>query len=544
MVLKQLFGKKPEQKQETQQKQADNPAAAEAQQAEPVVARELELAMVENARNDSRDTRNRVYQELLFSDLLLALSENKDGTEPNPNELNVAILSNPQDVKFAAAFTSAEAARRWRPEGGNYATIRGQDLYRLLEPSPAEVLVINPGSAPMIVLPKIEYRQLAAGVIPQTQHTPVQVPSADGQQQQQQPQIIFDANVFDAPLREKLAEILRGTPNVDAVAVAFMVPPGGDPNKDRQRTVFLRTKDVDQTQESMQSFFEQNLQPRMAENDALFRSSPFQFMPILDPSFWVAVHRHKAALFDNNPPEIPEEVGFRPDAFNDEQKAIIEKVLRGETRILAASIGGVLPPEADPRSGWVRTVFVRVNDLDFSDADAVNTFFNTLHGNVMSHQNVFKDVAFTFRVMSDPNFWVSAHQHQTVVYDMDPPPAQVEMAFPPDVMSDQQKDLVRNILEAQGSVEAASIGAILPPGADKQKGWIRTVFVRANGIGDTQEAVQTYCSQLRDTIRDSDGELFRETGFEVGLMPDPSFWDAMHKNNLVLFDKNPPAAHV
>ena len=37
-----------------------------------------------------------------------------------------------------------------------------------------------------------------------------------------------------------------------------------------------------------------------------------------------------------------------------------------------------------------------------------------------------------------------------------------------------------------------------------------------------------------------DNEYFIETQFEVGVMPDPSFWIAMHQNNFILLDKNPP----
>lgn len=551
MVFKHLFGSKKSTETEGKQ-EAQNVTPATAGQApqqeppkDPPVASELEQAMVENVRTDTRETRQRVYQELLFSELLLALAEAETKGEQTTNEINVAILSNPQNVKFAAAFTSAEAARRWRPEGGNYATIRGQDLYRLLEPSPAEVLVVNAGSNPMIVLPKVEYRQLAAGVTPQSQQSPVQSPSAGGaegqQKQDEAPQIVFDEEVFTPALREQLSKILASAPRLEAAAVAFMVPPGTDPNKNRQRTVFLRTKDVEQTQEAMQAFFEAEIQPGMGQAEADFRESPFQFFPIPDPSFWIAVHRHKAALFDRNPPDIPEEISFRADAFNDDQKAIIEKVLKENEHMIAAAVGGILPPEADPRNGWVRAVFVRVQDLNLEDTKAVNEYFGRLHSAVASHQHLFKDVSFTFRVMGDPNFWVNCHQNQTVLFDNNPPPAQVEMAFPPDVMTDAQKAAVHSALQPHQQLEAASIGAILPPGADKEKGWIRTVFVRAIGVDTSQEAVQQFCASLRDAIREAHAEDFKETGFEVGLMPDPSFWEAMHKNNLVLFDKAPPA---
>ena len=167
MVLKQLFGKKgdtaktgaqvpphadtakPHVFEHTQAGAVAAGAPADAGSgSEPAPALYLEQAMVENARADNADSRRKVYQELLFSDLLLALAE-ADGepeaetTQKDPNNLSVAILTNSGGTQFAAAFTSAAAARRWRAEGGQYVSVRGQDIFKLLEPSPAEVVVIN-----------------------------------------------------------------------------------------------------------------------------------------------------------------------------------------------------------------------------------------------------------------------------------------------------------------------------------------------------------------------------------------------------------------
>lgn len=140
MVLKQLFGtgksetKKPQvsavPERQAANREPDSPKTPSSEHGEtPTAASHLESAMQENARNDNGDTRFKVYQELLFSDLLLALADSETAN-PNPTPeqgmVNVAILSNPQNVKFAAAFTSAEASKRWRPEGGNYVTVRGQ----------------------------------------------------------------------------------------------------------------------------------------------------------------------------------------------------------------------------------------------------------------------------------------------------------------------------------------------------------------------------------------------------------------------------------
>ena len=158
MVLKKLFGKRDSAQnadavkntQSEQQELTPSAAPQSAQESttqqssdasEPKMAEFLEQAMVENVRQDSGESRRKVYQELLFSELLLALSEPEQGA-PAPEggadqNMSVAILQNSAGTPFAAAFTSGAAARRWRPDGGQYVSVRGQDIFKLLEPSPA-----------------------------------------------------------------------------------------------------------------------------------------------------------------------------------------------------------------------------------------------------------------------------------------------------------------------------------------------------------------------------------------------------------------------
>jgi hypothetical protein len=437
MVLKQLFGggKKNSNKTDSvpamespekevtavQEAHAEVPAGAE-----PSTATNLEAAMMENARNDNADNRYKVYQELLFSDLLLALTDNAEATPPADGTVNVAILTNPQNVKFAAAFTSAAATKRWRPEGGNYVTIRGQDLFKLLEPSPAEVVVINAGGAPFIILPKLEYRQLAAGIIPQSAQSPVQMASAP-----QEPQVAFPADVLSPEQRKVAHEMLSGVPELDAAAFGVVLPPGAKPEDGWLRTLFVRVKDTSTTQEQGQALME-SIHKQITGHDT-FKDMGFQLVHVGEAGLWGIVAANNAALFDHNP-----------------------------------------PPPAAPQS---------------EQAQGTNQ--------------------------------------------------EIQLAFPPDVFSPEQKGMAKTALENDGRVEAATIGAILPPGANKETGWVRTVFLRLKNTELGQDDVQKLCVEIRDSIRGSE-ELFKETGFEVGVMPDPNFWAAMTQEKLALFDRNPP----
>lgn len=341
MVLRKLFGGgKTEEKNEvqdsekasaqSQQAAPTTPASASTQQSaaapaegnEPPVAQHLEEAMVANARHDSQDSRNKVYQELLFSDLLLALAEPQPGEAPapaqnqDPNNMSVAILTNPQNVRFAAAFTSGAAARRWRPEGGQFVSIRGQEIFKLLEPSPADVIVVNPGSAPFIVLSKVEYKQLALGVMPQTQQSPVQVAAAPGDAGAAQPegqngaapqegqmQVSFPPDVFNDQQKAHALQVMQLNPKIEAAVLGAILPPNAQ-NDAWVRTVFLRVQGIEETNEAMQNFC-MTVRQEISNAKDLFGETGFEVGVMPDPNFWAHMHKNGIILFDKNPPAMP-----------------------------------------------------------------------------------------------------------------------------------------------------------------------------------------------------------------------------------------------
>jgi len=278
---------------------------------EPKAALFLEQAMVENARQDTQDSRRKVYQELLFSELLLALSEPEAGaaaeqSAENGQNMSVAILQNSAGTPFAAAFTSGAAARRWRPDGGQYVSVRGQDIFKLLEPSPAEVIVVNPGSAPFILLSKVEYRQLAMGIVPQTQQSPVQVASGAGEAQgagDGQMQVAFPPDVFNDEQKAHAKSMLSSNAKVEAAVLGAILPPNAG-ESGWIRTIFLRVSGLEESPEAMQSFCGAVKDSIVAGQDELFGAVPFEVGVMPDPNFWQAMHQNGIILFDKNPPPM------------------------------------------------------------------------------------------------------------------------------------------------------------------------------------------------------------------------------------------------
>ncbi len=295
-------------------------------QEDPKAAIHLEQAMVENTRSDTAESRMKIYQELLFSDLLLALSDTapdekaeKVAEDQNGNStaLNIAILANPQGLKFAAIFTSPEAIRRWRPQGGQYATMRGQDIFKLLEPSPAEVIVLNPGNAPLAVLPKAEYRQLAAGIVPSSTKTPVQMPTPTnaepGQEAQGEKQggvqISFPANVFTDEQKARTEKILHENEKISAAAIGAILPPNA-PNKDNWiRTIFLRTDAIEQTPDNLKEFCHE-IRENIKKDNELFADCQFEVGVMPDDKFWTSLQENKVILFDKSSANIIENHGI------------------------------------------------------------------------------------------------------------------------------------------------------------------------------------------------------------------------------------------
>lgn len=278
---------------------------AKAQPVEPPPALHLENAMIENARLDSMDTRSKVYQELLFSDLLLALAEptaQENEQDQKSGNINIAILSNPQGVPFAAAFTSAQAARRWRPENGQYVAIRGQDIFKLLEPSPAEVLVINPGSAPFIVLSKVDYRQLAAGVIPQSPRSPVQTAQGNAQNPEQGMQIAFPPDAFNDEQKEITRNVLLNNDHVEAAAIGAVLPQNAPKDTGWLRTIFLKINHSQESQEQIQQFCVE-IRNAIKNDQSCFEDTHFEVGVMTDPQFWAAMHQNHFILFDKTQPQ-------------------------------------------------------------------------------------------------------------------------------------------------------------------------------------------------------------------------------------------------
>ncbi|MBX9703238.1 MAG: SseB family protein [Silvanigrellaceae bacterium] len=299
---------------------------------EPPIAIQLEKAMIENARQDNQSNREKVFQELLFSELLLALTEQpnkiENSQEENPqNSINIAILANPQGMQFAAAFTSAAAAKRWRSDGGHYVAIRGQDIFKVVEPSPADVVVINPGSAPFVVLNKSDIQQLSLGLLPQTSQSPVfmsqgpaqnthttgdghasgDVAGTQGANQDDGLQIAFPPDVFHQTQKQKIEEILFANANIIAVALGAILPPGAPKDNGWVRAIFLRTQNLPGAQDAMQKFcigIREQLQ-KVGEGK-LFADIPFEVGAMPDINFWAALRKNNMALFDKNPPEIPQ----------------------------------------------------------------------------------------------------------------------------------------------------------------------------------------------------------------------------------------------
>ena len=117
----------------------------------------------------------------------------------------------------------------------------------------------------------------------------------------------------------------------------------------------------------------------------------------------------------------------------------------------------------------------------------------------------------------------------------------VQIAFPPNIFSEEHKQHILNILMANEHVEAAAIGATSQANTSQNPSWLKTIFLRVNQIEHQEQIMQKFCTDLKKLITQNT-TLFNEddTSFEIGVMLDPNFWLAVHQNNFILFDKNPP----
>jgi hypothetical protein len=268
---------------------------------EPETAVHLEQAMIENARNDTADTRVKVYQELLFSDLLLMLM---DENSPNATQtqLDIAILKNSQGTQFVAVFTGVHALRRFRPQGGQYAIMRGQDIFKLLEPSPAEVIVVNPGNSPLAVLKKAEYRQLAAGIVPKVAYSPVQVlqapaPSDSSEESRPGVQIGFPPNVFNDEQKQHTYQVLHNNSEIAAAAIGAVRPTHLQDQESWIRTIFLRLETPSATEENLKQICH-DVRENIKQDNELFTECQFEVGVMPDPHFWESLKENNVLLFD------------------------------------------------------------------------------------------------------------------------------------------------------------------------------------------------------------------------------------------------------
>ncbi len=290
------------------------------QNEEPPVALHLEKSMIENAREDNSTTRTRVYQELLFSNVLLALADEAEPSEvpqnveplhkgndnvpTTTNKMNIAILSNQQGIHFAAAFTSAKSAKLWRAEGGHYVSIRGQELFKLLENSPVEVIVVNPGSAPFVTLDKIQFKQLAMGIVPNTDRSPVQAAqvnpegsASENGEENSGIQVAFPPDAFSEEQKQHTLKTLSKHDKITAVAVGALLPPNANKETGWVRAVFLRTNDLELQGEGIQKFC-LDIREEVVHESKFFKDFHFEVGVMPDPEFWKAVNANKFSLFD------------------------------------------------------------------------------------------------------------------------------------------------------------------------------------------------------------------------------------------------------
>lgn len=315
MFLKKLFGGKSSE----QNEQNEHKTVSASQKEEPsqetmitspantddvVLAPHLEKAILENVRDDNPETRNKVYQELLFSELFIALADEETPAKEKPaaeQQINIALMKNPAGIDFAAVFTSSAAAKRWRPNGGNYASLKGQDLFRLMEKSPAEVIVVNAASAPFVVLTRVEFRQLGMGVVPQTPKSPVQAATGGGAEAQEgSMQISFPSDVFNDKQKEHAKKIMLTYKELDAAVLAAVKPPNQE-KEEWIRAVFIRPTSLDPNPESLQKLCGE-VQQKILSNQQLFKDFGFEVGVMPDPSFWEQVNQNNLALFDRKLP--------------------------------------------------------------------------------------------------------------------------------------------------------------------------------------------------------------------------------------------------
>jgi hypothetical protein len=276
------------------------------------IATELEKAVLENFHNDNLDTREKLFQELLFSNVLVSLSDHYPKNEVSshlkdshksyevshdPDSVNIAIFTNNKNLKFVAAFTNAECSRKWKGEDGYYANIRGQDLFKTLENSPVDIIVINPSSSPYIVLSRDEFMQLAFGVLPKIKKSPVYFQTDKGGKVIEPPnlEISFPENTFSKDLKEKVLELLKHEEMIEMIAYGALHHT--DKENYWKRVIFIKYSSKLPSL-NIQKLC-RNLKEKIIETYASnFEKIDFEVANMPDKNFWSLIKKKNLVVYE------------------------------------------------------------------------------------------------------------------------------------------------------------------------------------------------------------------------------------------------------
>ncbi len=298
MLLSKLFGRKIKGEEIV-------PSVAPAQEG-PSGLGLLGEAMVEAARGDSPETRRRVYQELLFSDLLVALEESPEARLPGlPPGKQVLVRHNTAGIPGVFAFTSRAFAEKF-VDSPDLVSLRGQDALGLLASGGGEAVVVNAGSLPFLLLTRDDAVRLSKGIVPESRFSPVRSelapsPGADASPGSEAT-LAFPPGIFNEEQTQRLRKVLATHHRLEAASVAVARPPGA-PENAWMRVVFLKVKGEPLAQEQARALC-QELVRDVRERNTLFDESPFEFAVMSDPPFWEAMVKENLLLFGKQPVKL------------------------------------------------------------------------------------------------------------------------------------------------------------------------------------------------------------------------------------------------
>ena len=276
------------------------------------IASELDKAVLDNFNDDSLDTREKLFQELLFSNLLVALSDHYPKNEMSnhlkdshksyevshdPDSVNIAIFTNNKGLKFVAAFTSAECSRKWKGEDGYYANLRGQDLFKVLENSPVDIIVINPSSSPYVVLSRDEFMQLAFGILPKIKKSPVYFQTDKGGQIIAPPsmEISFPENTFSKDLKGKILQLLKQEDNIEMIAYGALHH--ADKEKYWKRVIFIKYNSK-LSSLNIQKLCKDLKSKLLEAYSKYFEKMDFEVANMEDKNFWSLLKNKKLIVYE------------------------------------------------------------------------------------------------------------------------------------------------------------------------------------------------------------------------------------------------------